>query len=126
MAEKEKPVTVYAVENTHIIIMLGKQNAANSKLINYAKTNPVTSLIPEDILTHNNAITDNLMDLINYKQNIPAHAQSLFLLERFSSLGIPYTDIKNKREQNSEYVESAGYGVKQDPTTRDTGKASQS
>lgn len=90
--EKEKPTIAPVVENTELIRMLERTIVAHRKLINYAKTNPITSLVPadvhEDILTRNNAIADNLRDFINRKQNIPTHAQSICLLLHFSSLGI--------------------------------------
>ena len=90
--KKEKPVIIPAVENAPIIEMLEKRIVADRKLINYAKINPVASLIPpevvEDIITRDNAMTENLRDFINKKQNIPTHAQSIILLVHFSSLGI--------------------------------------
>ena len=91
-AKKEKPVIIPAVENAPIIEMLEKRIVADRKLINYAKINPVASLIPpevvEDIITRDNAMTENLRDFINKKQNIPTHAQSIILLVHFLSLGI--------------------------------------
>ena len=89
--ETKKPKIAPSVENAQIINMLEKNIVADRKLINYAKINPVASMIPadvlEDLITRNNAMSDNKRDYINKKQNIPTHAQTIFLLHHFSSLG---------------------------------------
>ena len=90
-AKKEKPAITPAVENAALIEMLEQEIVSRRKLINYAKVYTVASLVPadvyEDIITRTNAMSDNLRDFINRKQNIPTHMQSILALSYHSSLG---------------------------------------